>query len=58
MDVEFFDLQDSQNPLDGLIISEKSRLLELLYQLQGRSAFFCEFLGQNGLIFPQKSGQG
>jgi hypothetical protein len=48
MNVEFFDLQDSQNPLNGLIINEKSRLLELLYQLQGASPFFCEFLGQNG----------
>ena len=47
MNVEFFDRQDSQNPHNGLIIDEKSRLLELLYQLQSRSPFFCEFLGQN-----------
>jgi Immunity protein Imm1 len=50
MNVEFFDREDSQNPLNGSIITEKSRLLELLDQLQDRSPFFCELLGQNGYI--------
>jgi hypothetical protein len=48
MNVEFFDRQDNRNPLNGLIVSQKPFLLKLLDDLQGRSPFFCELLGQNG----------
>jgi Immunity protein Imm1 len=48
MNVEFFDRQDDRNPLNGLIVDQQSRLLELLDQLRDSSPFFCELLGQNG----------
>ena len=48
MNVEFFDREDQRNPFNGLIIDQKTHLLELLDQLQGRAPFFCELLGQNG----------
>jgi hypothetical protein len=48
MNVEFFDRQNDQNPLNGLNVDQKSRLSELLDQLQGQLPFFSELLGQNG----------
>jgi hypothetical protein len=52
MNVEFFDRQDERNRLNGLRISETARLIELLdqlqVQLQRRTPFFYELIGENG----------
>lgn len=48
MKVEFFDRQNAQNPLNGLNVDERSRLSDLLDQMQERVPFFSELLGQNG----------
>jgi hypothetical protein len=48
MNVQFFDRQDEQNPLNGSTISQRDRLLEVLNRLQGRAPFFCELVGKNG----------
>jgi hypothetical protein len=48
MNLEFFDRENERNPLNGSIISQRGHLRELLNQLQDRSPFFCELLGQNG----------
>jgi Immunity protein Imm1 len=48
MNVEFFDRQNEQHPLNGSVFAQRMDLLEALNQLQGRAPFFCELLGQNG----------
>jgi len=48
MIVEFKDLQDHDNPWNGMRIADSATLLRLLDELRNRPPFFCELVGDNG----------
>jgi hypothetical protein len=48
MKVKFFDMGDTQNPLNGSTIRDSVQLLQILRGMQGREPFFCELEGENG----------
>jgi hypothetical protein len=48
MTVTFFDRQDRQNRLNGIVIREPAAIASLLESLTGRAPFLCELVGANG----------
>jgi len=48
MKITFFDRQNASNPLNTTVITTTTELLDILDGLKGRSAFFCELVGENG----------
>ena len=48
MIVEFKDLQDKRNPLNGTKMATSAELSKLLDSLTARPRFFLELIGQNG----------
>jgi hypothetical protein len=48
MTVLFFDLQEPSNPMNGLRISNKKGLDDILEKLRSREPFFCKLDGENG----------
>jgi hypothetical protein len=48
MVVTFFDIEDDSNSLNGTVIRDSERLLQILEGLRGRRPFVCELVGNNG----------
>jgi hypothetical protein len=48
MTATFFDRQDERNPLNGLVITDKSQVSQVFHDLRMRDPFFCELIGQRG----------
>lgn len=48
MIVEFFDLHDRTNPLNGATVTTEVELSSLVEGLRSRLPFFCELIGENG----------
>ena len=48
MNVTFLDGQDNTNPLNGSVIQDRERLLEIFDRLRSRPPFVCELAGENG----------
>jgi hypothetical protein len=48
MTITFFDQQDKQNTLNGLVISDPEKIVVLLDSLKHRPPFLCELVGDNG----------
>jgi hypothetical protein len=48
MNVKIFDRNDASNPLNGSIIRDSTRLVEILQGMKDRKPFFCELVGENG----------
>lgn len=48
MTIQFFDRQDSQNPLNGKAIRAAGEVTRILNFLTNRSPFFCELVAENG----------
>jgi hypothetical protein len=47
MKIEFFDLQDEANPLNGTKLATEGELSSLIEGLRSRPPFFCELIGEN-----------
>lgn len=48
MNVTFFDGEDNTNSLNGALIQDRERLLQILDGLRNRPPFVCELAGENG----------
>jgi len=48
VNVTFLDGQDNTNPLNGSVIQDRERLLEIFDRLRSRPPFVCELAGENG----------
>jgi hypothetical protein len=48
MMITFFDRDDTANELNGTLIRDGARLLQILQSLQNRIPFFSELVGENG----------
>lgn len=48
MNTTFFDREDLKNRLNGVIIQDRKRLLQILDELRKRPPFICELVGENG----------
>jgi len=57
MKITFFDRQNASNPLNTTVITTTTELLDILNGLKGRSAFFCEPVGENAIL-PSSSEHG
>jgi hypothetical protein len=50
MNTIFFDGEERTNPLNGSIIQDRGRLLQILNGLRNRQSFICELRGENGFL--------
>jgi hypothetical protein len=48
MKVEFLDMQEKNNPLNGILIDSGRELMRILEQLRHREPFGLELVGENG----------
>jgi hypothetical protein len=48
MNITFFDQEDQASVLNGIVISDHSRLFQILSNMQDRPPFICELVGENG----------
>ena len=57
MNVIFFDRQDQENPLHGVVVRDRERLLQILNGLLIRPPFVCELQGENDFLLHVGVGE-
>ena len=48
MIAQFFDRQDTANPMNGTMLDNSDELRKMLSELRSRQPFFAELIGENG----------